>query len=200
MNDTPKSANGPDVPPELPHTVKQHALTGATVHYECRQCQTALHSKLAEAGERENCPQCGVGFIVPGLQTKTDEAKRLAAQSKATKEADRMKQAAERIERDRRQSTKSTPPPLERPPSSNTRFIVYEIAGALIFLVGLVTVFVAVTSIQEVFGAIALVGGLLILAVAAVGSVLCYCAALLYEMTRLQRKSAQNRPQPPKHS
>lgn len=192
MSDTPKHARGQDGPPELPHTIKQHALTGATVHYECRQCQTALHSKLAEAGERENCPQCGVGFIVPGLQAKTDEAMQLAAQNKAAIEADRMKQAAQRIELHRQRPAETTPPPLEQPPSANTRFFIYEIAGAVLFLLELLVVLVADTSIHEVYGAVGIVGGLLLMAVAGVGSVLCYCAARLHELTQASGPSADN--------
>jgi DNA-directed RNA polymerase subunit RPC12/RpoP len=79
-----------------------------TVSYDCPNCKARLKSKLSEAGGTDQCPECGVSFIVPGIEEQTkirgeEAAKREAAerQQLAKKEdLERKRKEAEQLRKD----------------------------------------------------------------------------------------------------
>ncbi len=219
---SPEPTGGRERAPELAHTVKRHAIGGPTVHYECPTCETPLHSKLSEAGERETCPHCGEPFAVPGVAEREAEAERAAASERAAREAERMKEAARRIEEHHNSRKPVSNPARVRdsrmPPSAPSRmgsFILYEIVGAVVLIVGIVVVayaFAFDTAPQgthnigllntrtnlTIAGSIFLAGGLTTMAASAVGGVLCYCAERLHAIERLQKRAQSAGPPSPR--
>lgn len=41
-------------------------IVGNRIKHTCQNCKTAIRNKVSEAGSRDHCPECHVGFIVPG--------------------------------------------------------------------------------------------------------------------------------------
>ena len=100
----PKQPSEPgETAPEIPYATKRNPITGAiTVHFQCRRCGVELHAPLDDCGKRDECPQCGTGFIVPGDAEKV--RRREAQARKAEDDKRRMKEAAKKIEAAHRDS------------------------------------------------------------------------------------------------
>jgi uncharacterized Zn finger protein (UPF0148 family) len=82
------------------YKVKKGLLNGApSVHFACSHCASSLVFDLADAGNVEPCPSCGMKLPVPGVAEK--EAAESAAKAKAESDArnrdekKRQQQAAE---------------------------------------------------------------------------------------------------------
>lgn len=198
----PEPTGGRERAPELAHTVKRHAIGGPTVHYKCPRCRAALHSKLSEAGEGETCPECGMTFTVPGAAEREVEAVRAAASERAAREAERMKEAAKRIERHQAEHRTLSKPHAKRqsttqPPHAWNRFLLYEIGGALCVVCGFAILLVEPLPMAMV-GAIGFAGGLIVMTIAAAGRVLCYCAERLHALERAQKRAQSAGPPSPR--
>lgn len=50
--------------------VKKRLFGGHSLSYSCPRCQEGLSSPLDDAGKVDTCPECGVGFTVPGVEEK----------------------------------------------------------------------------------------------------------------------------------
>ena len=214
----PKQTSEPgETAPEIPYATKRNPITGAiTVHYECRQCSAPLHSPLSDAGNREECPQCGIGFIVPGTSELNARAEQLQREREAEKcaeklraDATRKRQEQERMSRAKERIENSYQLGINRPQATNrsgsTRLIVYEVAGGLLVIIGVFmligggsmsTTFSGTHNIGllnarsnwVIIGSVFTGAGVLTMAVAAVGNALGYWAAQLD--TRLEKLNA----------
>ena len=53
------------------YEVRKSALTGRNqIHYKCLNCGADLHNPIEDAGMQDECPECGVGFVVPGIDAR----------------------------------------------------------------------------------------------------------------------------------
>jgi DNA-directed RNA polymerase subunit RPC12/RpoP len=66
------------------YTIKKR-LGKEMVFYACAGCSEPLESLLTEAGQKDDCPKCRLGFVVPGA----DEVERRAAQARADEQKHR---------------------------------------------------------------------------------------------------------------
>jgi DNA-directed RNA polymerase subunit RPC12/RpoP len=63
-------------------------LTGPVVVYDCPRCSSALNSKLKVAGKMDECPECGMRFIVPGEAERNEMERREGERREAVRIAE----------------------------------------------------------------------------------------------------------------
>ena len=95
-----------------PFEVKKSKTGKHQVHYACLNCGVALHNPIEQAGRQDECPECGLVFVVPGSDArewlrerrvegdrKQREQERSAALDRTKKRAPRRETARERLTR-----------------------------------------------------------------------------------------------------
>lgn len=70
---------------EQAYKIHRTARGKISVKYRCTNCGESLENELAEAGEKDTCPQCNFEFVVPG-QTARENHERQMQQRKAARE------------------------------------------------------------------------------------------------------------------
>ncbi len=88
--------------PEIAHKFEKTRKGQIHVKYQCPGCQTKLENQLAEAGARDACPDCGVGFVVPGLAKRKAVEAELKQKALQRREAELLRQKEATAEAERR--------------------------------------------------------------------------------------------------
>jgi len=114
-----------------------------TVSYACDKCKAALTSPLDDAGKDDNCPDCGTGFTVPGVEERNRiqneerlQAERLACEKleKKQREEEQRRQRDEQIRSRKEQEAKLAQlrTAEQQPPKSNSHQQIHSQENALI--------------------------------------------------------------------
>jgi acyl-CoA reductase-like NAD-dependent aldehyde dehydrogenase len=84
------------------YQLSKNILGQVSVKYDCVKCGERLKSPIADAGKKDNCPNCLAQFTVPGLEEKQriDTERALAA---CNKEISAEKIRQQRIARERQE-------------------------------------------------------------------------------------------------
>ncbi|TVQ51261.1 MAG: hypothetical protein EA377_12975 [Phycisphaerales bacterium] len=99
------------------YIVRDRLLGGLEVFYRCPACAAELRSPLTDAGDRENCPKCGISYVVPGepelaeyehrkRQLAKDREELEARELERRKQREREKKKAEAERRKREEAAK----------------------------------------------------------------------------------------------
>lgn len=93
----PSNADAPRLPSIARYAVKKNVLGVQSVKFECpnTRCRSGLSTSLFDAGQSDQCPDCGIAFIAPGVPERRD-AEHLAAKRKSEKEQAKEERAAQR--------------------------------------------------------------------------------------------------------
>ena len=90
---------------EFSYTVKTTLLGDHKVQYQCPSCTNELESALNDAGQKDQCPNCGTHYTVPGVKEKIAEGPRpqenldgLASAVAETSHAETQDDASPRLE------------------------------------------------------------------------------------------------------
>lgn len=71
---------------QIPYKLNKTLAGKIRVKYVCPGCQSALESDLSEAGNSDACPDCGVAFLVPGIEKRQQLQKQLRDQAERRKQ------------------------------------------------------------------------------------------------------------------
>ncbi len=82
---------------EIPSKLSKTLTGKIQVNYGCPNCGLELNNLLDEAGNKDTCPGCSAGFVVPG-EVKRRELEKLQAEQHAKEEEKQRQKVAQQIE------------------------------------------------------------------------------------------------------
>lgn len=143
------------------YEVKKSPLSGKHhVHYQCANCNAGLSNPIEQAGKEDECPECGIVFVVPGADARDwmrekalEESKRRAQREKAKLTQDAARNA-QRREAARSRQTHSRTQARQTPTSGGICFRRYWLPTVVKIIWWLTVAVAALTLLIALIGAI----------------------------------------------